>query len=102
MPAQVRALERLTKPSFDEAQGDEGGGEVMEGGEDVEAPLGADGDAAEPREPRQRALDLPAVAAEAFTGLDAAARDAGDDGAAAQRAPAARAVVALVGTQLGG
>ena len=75
---------------------------MMEGGEDVEASLVAHGDAAEPGEPRQCALDLPAVAAQAFAGFDAAPSDARDDGAAAQRAPAAGKIVALIGVQLGG
>src|SRR5690242_19652328 len=49
-------LERLTKPSLDEAPGDEGCGEGQEGEVDVGASLVADDQAPELAEPGQRAL----------------------------------------------
>src|SRR5689334_23912865 len=73
----------------------------MEGGKDVDAPLVADSDAAEAGEPRQGALDLPAVPAEAFAGLDAAPGDAGHDRPAAQSTAAPGEILAFVGMQLG-
>lgn len=73
----------------------------MESGEDVAAALVADDDAAETGKPCQGTLDLPAVAAEALAGLDAAAGDARDDGPLAQGPAAAWIIVALVGVQFG-
>src|SRR3954471_12604105 len=89
-------LERLTKPFFDEAEGYDGGGEVMEGLKDVDATFIAHGDAPEAGEPCQGSLDFPAVSAEALAVIDAAPRDAGDDGAAAQGVSAPGEVIALV------
>ena len=74
----------------------------MEGLEDVGPTFVADDDPPEAGEPCQGALDFPAVAAEPFAVFDAAARDAGNDGAPAQSAPAAGEIIALVGVQLGG
>lgn len=54
---------------------------MVKGCEDVGAPFVADGDPAETGEPRQGAFDLPAVAAQAPVGLNAAPGDARDDGA---------------------
>jgi hypothetical protein len=63
----------------------------MEGLEDVGPTFVADDDPPEAGEPCQGALDFPAVAAEPFAVFDAAARDAGNDGA-----PAAGEIIALV------
>jgi hypothetical protein len=66
----------------------EGAGEGREGEVDVGAMFIADGQTAEAREPRQRTLDHPTVAAQALTASDA---------------PAATAViVGFVGVQLAG
>lgn len=62
----------------------------------------ADGEAAVAAEPGDGAFDLPAVAAEAFAGVDAAAGDAGGDAAFAQPSAVAGGVVALVGAEFAG
>jgi hypothetical protein len=54
-------LERLTKPSLDEAPGDEGGSEGREGEVDVGALFVADRQASELPEPSERPLRHPAV-----------------------------------------
>ena len=68
-------LERLTKPSLDEAPGDEGCGEGQEGEVDVGASLVADDQAPELAEPGQRALHHPPVPPELGAALDAAPGD---------------------------
>ncbi len=95
-PVENLTLECLTKPFFEEAEGDEGGGEVMEGLKDVDAAFVAHGAASEAGEPCQGALDFPAMAAEALAVIDSATRDAGDDDAAAQGVSAPGEVIALV------
>lgn len=74
---------------------------MVEGGEDVGAPLVADGDAAEAGEPSQRTLHHPSVPAQALAALDAAPGDARDDRPPPQGPPAVGEVVAFVGVQLG-
>ena len=54
---------RLAGPPLDEPEADQGGGEQVEPEQDVEPALVADGEPPEAREPGQRALDHPAVAA---------------------------------------
>lgn len=62
----------------------------------------ADRDAAVAAEPGDGAFDLPAVSAEVFAGVDAAAGDAGGDAALAQPGAVGLVVVRLVGAELGG
>ena len=66
----------------------------------IVAALVADDESAELGEPSQRSLDDPAMAPEALRTLDAAARDACEDAAQAQRQAADAVVVGLVGMQL--
>ena len=61
----------------DLTQADDGAGERGEGEVDVGPPFVADGEAAEPRQPRQGALHGPPLAAQPSAVLDAAAGDAG-------------------------
>ena len=68
----------------------------------IGAALVADSQAAEAIQPSQRALDHPAMPAEAFAGIDAFAGDADPDVTLGQGPAAAGIVVALVGMQLGG
>jgi hypothetical protein len=68
---------------------------------DVRAALVADGQAAVTGEPRQRALDHPAMPPQFLAGVDAAPGNPGDDPTSAEVASAAREVVALIGVQLG-
>jgi hypothetical protein len=89
----LSARKRLTGPSLDEPEADQGGGEVVEGSEDVRPPLVTDREPAEAGEPGQRAFDHPAVPAQAFAALDPAPRDAGDDAALAAGAAAAGVIV---------
>ena len=96
------ALERLTKPSFDEAPDDEGGSQRREGEMDVGPSLVADGEATELGEPSQGPLDDPPVTSQPLAALDPAPGDAGLDAAAGQRLTAAAVVVGLVGVQLRG
>lgn len=49
-------LEFPTEPSFEELEADQAGSEQVEAGDDVEAPLVADGEPAEPAEPGRGAL----------------------------------------------
>ena len=67
---------------------------------DVGAALVADGEAAEAREPGQRAFDHPAVAAQTVRAIHAAARDARRDRAGAAFGPASAVVVGFVGVEL--
>ena len=64
-------LEHLTEPSLDEAPCDERGGEGCEGHVDVGPTLVAHRKAPELGEPSQRALNDPAMAAQALAALDA-------------------------------
>ena len=95
-------LERLTKPSFDEAPDDEGGSQRREGEMDVGPSLVADGEATELGEPSQRPLDDPPVTSQPLAALDPAPGDAVLDATAGQRLTAAAVVVGLVGVQLRG
>jgi hypothetical protein len=61
----------------------------------------ADLQVAEAHQPGDGALHPPAVAPQAFTGLDAAPGDPRVDAPAAQRPPAAWIVIALIGVQSG-
>src|SRR5690606_34603217 len=61
-----------------------------------------DGEAAVAEEPGDRPLDLPAVPAEAFAGLNAGPCDAGDDAAAARPLQMLGGVVRLVSAELAG
>lgn len=74
---------------------------MVEGGEDVCAPLVTDGEATESSEPSQGALNHPAVSAQALAALDAAAGDARNNGPPAQRLSAEGEIIAFVGVQLG-
>jgi hypothetical protein len=94
-------LERLTEPSA-LVECDEGAGEGREGEMDVRAAFVADGQASESRQPRQRTLDDPAVAAQALTALDPPARNAGHDPAGPAFPTATAVVVGFVGVQLAG
>ena len=69
---------------------------------DISPSFVADGQAAIAVEPGQRALDDPAVAAEALAGIDALAGDAHPDVALAEGGSAAGDVVGLVGVAFGG
>ena len=93
-------LERLTK-ALDEAPGDESGGEMVEGLEDVETSLVADDQPAEAAEPGQGAFHDPAMPSQTLRAFDAAPGDPRLDGALAQRPAALREIIALVGMQLG-
>src|SRR5512144_2854417 len=93
-------LERLPKPAFDKPEGDEDGGELVEGLEGVGPPLVADREPPEAHEPGERAFDHPPVAAQALAALDAAPCDARDDTPAATGAAAAVVVVPFVRVQL--
>jgi DNA helicase II / ATP-dependent DNA helicase PcrA len=96
-----RFLECLTKLLVEGLPADERAAEVEEGEMDVGPPLIAHRQPAEAAQPRQRALDDPAVPAEPLARLDAAARDARDDAAPPAGDATARVVVTLVGMQLG-
>ena len=52
---------------------------MVEGGEDIDAPFVADGDAAEAGEPSKRTLDRPSVSAKALAALNATPGDAWND-----------------------
>ena len=83
----------LAAPSRDEPEADQGGGE-----QEVEPALVADG---QPAEAGERALDHPAVAAQALGALDSAAGNPGRN-APPPRGPAALVVIVpFVGVQLG-
>ena len=69
---------------------------------DVGAPLIADGEAAEAREPGERALYHPAVLSQLFVGLHSAPSNAGLDGAGATFRSAPPVVVGLVGVKFAG
>jgi hypothetical protein len=88
-------------PPPDEPEADQAGGEQVEPEQDVEPALVAHREPAEPGEPGQRALDHPAVAAQAFARLHTAPGDARDDAALAAGPAAARVVVPFIGVQLG-
>ena len=94
-------LERLTEPS-DLVEADEGAGERGEGPVDVGAAFVADGQAPEADQPGQGPFHDPTVAPEAVGALDAAARDAGRDGAGAALGAASAVVVGLVCVELFG
>jgi hypothetical protein len=68
--------------------------------EDVGPAFVADGEPAEAREPRQRALYYPPVPAQAFAVLDPATRDARDDAPLAAGAAAPRVIVPFIGVEL--
>ncbi|MFB0493751.1 hypothetical protein ABIE45_006407 [Methylobacterium sp. OAE515] len=78
-------LERLTKPSFDEAPDDEGCGQRREGEMDVGPSLVANGEATELGEPRQGPIDDPSVPSQPLAALDPAPGDAVLDATAGQR-----------------
>src|SRR5688500_10747436 len=82
-------------------EADERAAEGEEGLMDVGAPLVADRQPPVAVEPGQRTLHHPAMATQALAGVDALARDATADVAAAQRLAAAGDVVALIGVHLG-
>jgi hypothetical protein len=93
-------LERLTEP-LDEAPADEGGGEIVEGLEDVGASLVSDGQPPETTEPSERAFDYPAMPSQTFRTVDAAPRNTRLDGTPAQRCAALWEVVAFIGMKFG-
>jgi hypothetical protein len=80
----------------------EGAAEPEEGGVDVGSALVADGEAAHLVQVRERALDDPAMAAQASTRVDPAARDAGLDATGAERSSRGGEVVGFVRVELGG
>src|SRR4051812_4888182 len=88
-------LRHLTKPPLGEAEADQGGGETVEGFEDVGPALVAHGDPPEASEPSERTLDHPPVPPEVASALDPAPGDPGDDPAPPAGAAAAAVVVAL-------
>jgi hypothetical protein len=92
---------RLAGPPLDEPEADQGGGEQVEPEQDVEPALVADGEPPEAREPGQRALDHPAMPAQALRALDTSAGDAGLDAPRAAGTTAPIVVVPFVGVQLG-
>ena len=69
---------------------------------DISSALVANGQTAEAIQPRERALDDPAMAAQVRARVDPAPGDAGDDVPAAAGHPALGEVVPLVGMELGG
>jgi hypothetical protein len=69
--------------------------------EDVGPAFVADGEPAEAREPRQRALYYPPVPAQASATLGPASRDARGDAPPAAGTAAARVIVPFIGVQLG-
>ncbi len=69
---------------------------------DVGPPLVAHLEPAEAIEPRQRALDYPAIPSQPLARFAATARDAGDDAACAQGPSTARIVIAFVRVELRG
>src|SRR5690606_26180966 len=72
-------LECLSKPLLQEAPADEDATDQEEGLVDVVTAFVADGETPETRQPRERAFDHPAVAAEALARFDSAPRDAALD-----------------------
>src|SRR5215218_8222391 len=93
-------LELLTIP-YDGVAADERTAEGKDRLVDVQAAFVADRRPPELVQPGQGPFDDPAVAAQALAGIDALARDADPDPAAAQEAAAAGDVVGLVGVELG-
>ena len=73
---------------------------MMEGFEDVEASLVADGQAAKAAEPCQRSLDHPAVPPQALAALDAAPGDARLDRSPAQRVASVEVVEIWCGREV--
>ena len=96
----VRALLELGTKPFQLSLADEGAGEGGEGEVEVGASLVADGEAAEPGQPRQGPLHDPAMASQSFAALDAAPGNPGRDAAGSALASATAVIVALVGVQL--
>src|SRR5829696_9340955 len=86
--------------SWESPEADERTAQGEEGLMDIRSPLIAHAQAAEVIEPGQRALDDPAMAAQADAGVDALAGNAHPNVAPGQRLPAARIVIALVGMKL--
>jgi hypothetical protein len=100
--ARKMCLERLTKPSFNEAPDDESGGQRQEGEMDVGPSLVSDGKTTELDEPRQGPLDDSPVTSQPLAALDPAPGDAVLDATAGQRLTAVAVIVGLVGVQLRG
>jgi hypothetical protein len=74
---------------------------MQERHEDVSAAFVADGQAPVGQQPGQGPFDLPAVTTQPGVGLQPTPGDPRADASAAQRPPAGRIVVALVGVELG-
>lgn len=88
--------------ALNEAEGDEGGGDVVEGQTDIGAALVANDEAAEAGEPRECALGDPAIPTEAFARFNAAPGDAGNDAPSAQGPATTSEIVSLISVELGG
>ena len=90
----------LAGPPPDEPEADQAGGEQVEAEQDVEPALVADGEPAEAGEPRQRALDHPAVAAQPLGAVDPAPCYPRDDAPSPGRLATVVVVVPFVRVQL--
>src|SRR5918998_1169984 len=88
-------------PPLDEPEADQAGGEQVEAEQDVEPALVPDREPAEAGEPGQRALDHPAVPAQALGALDTAAGDPRNYAPLAAGSAATGIVVPFIGVQLG-
>jgi hypothetical protein len=86
--------------ALEEADADEGAGQVQEAEDRRGLAVVADREATVREQPGDRPLDDPAMSAEALGGLDATPGDPGDDAASAQGAPVDGIVVALVAVEL--
>ena len=84
-----------------EAEADEGAGEMQEGEDGGGLTMEAHGQTAEGKDPRIRPFDRPAVATEPLAGLDTATGDPGYDPAPPQSLPADGKIVAFVAVELG-
>jgi hypothetical protein len=89
----------LSKRDLEEAETDEGAGEIEERKVEIREALVADHQATEAVEPSEGPLDDPAVPSQFLTGLDPTSSDATADATMAQVVPTAAVVIALVGMQ---
>ncbi len=85
----------------EEAQTDEGAGQVEKSLEQVSPPFIADAEAAAAKQAGEAAFDHPAMAAQPLTGIDSTSRDARDDASGAQAAAKRRGIVRLVAVEFG-
>jgi hypothetical protein len=89
----------LSKLVLEEAEADQGAGEIEESKVQIGRALVTDGEPTEAVEPGEGPLDYPAIPSQLLTGLDPTSSDATADAALAQVVPTAGIVVALIGMQ---